>query len=117
EKLFRALPEKSKDKQVQAHALVGLGLVLQTRAENEPLKPEEADKLRKEAEGLFDRVATKYADVKEAAERAKGELFVVRNLAVGKECPDLEGVDSDGKKFKLSDYKGKVVVLDFWAEW
>jgi cytochrome oxidase Cu insertion factor (SCO1/SenC/PrrC family) len=25
-------------------------------------------------------------------------------------------VDQDGKKFKLSDYKGKVVLLDFWSQ-
>ena len=37
--------------------------------------------------------------------------------ALGKEAPDIEGEDSDGKKFKLSDYGGKVVVLDFWAGW
>ena len=35
----------------------------------------------------------------------------------GKTAPDIEGEDIDGKKFKLSDYRGKVVVLDFWGNW
>jgi peroxiredoxin len=52
--------------------------------------------------------------LKEAAEK---ELFVIRNLSIGKTAPDIEGEDLDGKKFKLSDYRGKVVVLDFWAGW
>ncbi len=35
-------------------------------------------------------------------------------LKVGTAAPEIEGEDLDGKKFKLSDYKGKVVMLDFW---
>jgi thiol-disulfide isomerase/thioredoxin len=31
--------------------------------------------------------------------------------------PDLAGEDLDGVAFKLSDYRGKVVLLDFWAHW
>jgi predicted Zn finger-like uncharacterized protein len=38
-------------------------------------------------------------------------------LSVGKVVPDIEGEDIDGQKFKLSDYRGKVVVLDFWGHW
>ena len=37
---------------------------------------------------------------------------VVNTLA-----PDLTGVDFDGAKFKLSDYRGKVVMVSFWASW
>jgi thiol-disulfide isomerase/thioredoxin len=36
---------------------------------------------------------------------------------VGRPAPEIEGEDLDGKTFKLSDYKGKVVLLDFWAMW
>jgi thiol-disulfide isomerase/thioredoxin len=33
-------------------------------------------------------------------------------------APDFEVADlMTGKKLKLSDYKGKVVILDFWATW
>ena len=38
-------------------------------------------------------------------------------LNVGDPAPEIEGEDLDGKKFKLSDYRGKVVFLDFWAHW
>ena len=58
-----------------------------------------------------------YADVEGLAEAAKSSRFEILHLAIGKVAPDIEGEDGDGKKFKLSDYRGKVVVLDFWAEW
>jgi hypothetical protein len=38
-------------------------------------------------------------------------------LAVGVVAPELEGQDENGKTLKLSDYRGKVVMLDFWAGW
>jgi len=38
-------------------------------------------------------------------------------LANGTQAPDFTANDKDGKPVKLSDYKGKTVVLDFWATW
>jgi thiol-disulfide isomerase/thioredoxin len=35
----------------------------------------------------------------------------------GDRAPALEGVDVSGKPLKLSDFRGKVVMLDFWATW
>ncbi|MDR3621240.1 MAG: sigma-70 family RNA polymerase sigma factor [Paludisphaera borealis] len=47
-------------------------------------------------------------------EFASGRLDEMRNLVVGKPAPDFEGVGVDGKPVRLSDFRGKVVVLDFW---
>lgn len=100
--------------------------------------------LRKEAEALFEKVVANYGDVtvykgdsaevvfgKEIGasfrdfkrykatlgEAAEEILFALRNLAVGQIAPDIVGEDIDGKPFKLSDYRGKVVVVTFWATW
>lgn len=36
---------------------------------------------------------------------------------VGKPAPELSGNDADGKPLKLSDTRGKVVLVVFWATW
>jgi peroxiredoxin len=36
---------------------------------------------------------------------------------IGKPAPEIEGKDVDGKTVRLSDLKGKVVLVDFWATW
>ena len=72
-------------------------------------------------EELYQDLADNYGELsygnrnyKELAERA---LFEIRYLSIGKVAPDIEGSDLDGEDFKLSDYRGKVVVLDFWGDW
>ncbi len=45
------------------------------------------------------------------------ENFNTSLLPIGTIAPNWELLNSDGKKRQLSDYKGKVVVMDFWATW
>jgi hypothetical protein len=81
----------------------------------------DAVRLGKEAEKYYERVLADYADVvsnkRPIGDRARHALFEMHNLIVGKPAPDIEGEDLDGKRFKLSDHRGKVVVLDFWGHW
>jgi hypothetical protein len=51
------------------------------------------------------------------ADRIAGPRFEKERLQIGMTAPDIEGVDLEGKTFKLSDYLGRVVVLDFWGDW
>jgi len=54
-----------------------------------------------------------------AAQKIQVDNYVAANhtLPPGLTAPDVEFVTLDGKKMKLSDLRGKVVVLDFWATW
>jgi hypothetical protein len=122
EELLRGILEKNPHKGAQGLACLSLAQRLKGRAEQVPeSQADEADKLRKESEELFERAGAKYGGVKlgsgTVGAAAKTELFELRHLSVGKEAPDIVGQDADGKKFKLSDYRGKVVLLDFWGNW
>lgn len=49
-------------------------------------------------------------------------LFTISTLyslgqEVGEKAPEIELKDNNGKKVKLSDLQGKVVLIDFWASW
>lgn len=47
----------------------------------------------------------------------KQQLDELRALAVGQEAPDIVLPDPSGKSTKLSDLRGKYVLIDFWAAW
>lgn len=44
-------------------------------------------------------------------------LSAQQTIKVGDQAPDFELEASDGKTYKLSDFREKIVVLDFWAMW
>jgi hypothetical protein len=77
-----------------------------------------ADDAAKRAAGVKDleQVAKVTAD-EDLRAQAEDALFEIRHLQVGCEAPDIAGLDIDGVAFKLSDYRGKVILLDFWGFW
>jgi peroxiredoxin len=59
----------------------------------------------------------KYPTNSIVAERYKVESSPASSTAIGAMAPDLAFENPNGKIMKLSDLKGKVVLLDFWAGW
>jgi hypothetical protein len=121
EETLKAILGKSPHREVQAAACLALGQYLKNQTQRRNADPARRDELTKEAEKYLERVVAEYASVPyfrgTSGEAAQAELFEIRNLGIGKAAPEIEGEDLDGQKFKLSDYKGKVVVLDFWGSW
>jgi hypothetical protein len=124
--LIKAVAEKNSDRTARGQAVMALAWEAKGKfAQAGYRQSEDTDKLASEAENAFELIVKDYADCprlnrehgRSLGDLAKQELFELRNLRVGKEAPDIEGEDLDQKKFKLSDYRGKVVVLDFWGDW
>jgi len=114
---LKAILEKDVKPKVKAAAALGLGRVLAEKTDELAEKPAEADKVAAEGEKYLTMAIDLSKDNKVAKEDAEGVLRALRTLRVGKEAPDIKGGDLDGKEFKLSDYRGKVVMLDFWGNW
>ena len=67
---------------------------------------------------MIEATLTEYvSDTESLLKKVKSNLFAIKNLSVGRAAPDIIGNDVDGVSFKLSDYRGKVVFLDFWGDW
>jgi AhpC/TSA family len=125
ERALRTLLAKDTRKEVQGPIMLSLAKVLSERGSALPdAGTKEGARLFAESERLLEQAAEKYPEVKiesfgaggTVASQAKKLLFGLRHLTVGKVAPDIEGLDQDGKQFKLSDYRGKVVLLDFWSQ-
>ncbi len=88
-------------------------------------KAPDLEKLAGDAEKAYEKVLDEYGDCyllrgdekKTLGALAKQFLFSLRHLRVGKVAPDIEAVDLDGAKFKLSDSNDKIRLVVFWASW
>jgi peroxiredoxin len=59
-------------------------------------------------------------EIKSVAEDGRWVEFAPSGLsatALGKKAPDLSMTDTAGKAFRISDFRGEVLVLDFWYVW
>jgi thiol-disulfide isomerase/thioredoxin len=118
--ILRDVLAKNPHLEAKGEACLALARKLKLEAEhsgsNEKAKP-----LDDEAGRLYERVVNEFADIEgrygPLGEIAKNGLFELRYLSVGKQAPEISGEDNEGRTMKLSEFRGKVVVLDFWGEW
>ena len=79
------------------------------------------DALMTQAEAAFERVVKEFGDMPGSrdgtlGQEARSELNEIRNLVPGKPAPEVTGADVDGRPIKLSDYRGRVVLISFWGQ-
>ncbi len=65
---------------------------------------------------ILDKVAKDFESTRITDDAAKLRRRIA-NLRIGGVAPEFSGKDVDGNTIKLSDYKGKVIFLDFWGFW
>jgi len=109
---LRALVAGSPHDRVRAPALFGLGKVLLASKSGES---------RAEGRDCMAAVIEEYGTVQAGGTTygalAEGTVFELEKLQIGMVAPDFETIDENGVAWKLSDYRGKVVVVDFWGFW
>jgi hypothetical protein len=110
---LRSIVAESPHERVRAAALFTLGAVLldSDKAEN-----------KDEGRDCFEAVVSEYGSLSYGGDSnykvaAQGYLYELDKLQIGMAAPDFDTVDENGAKWKLSDYRGKVVVVDFWGFW
>jgi thiol-disulfide isomerase/thioredoxin len=127
--LLGQLADKSKRKEIRAAARFAI-LDYEVDRIDEPLRgeaplpAEEATAKFAVAIGKLMKLGAEFPDVnvstrlgESVAEAARKKIDFINNMTVGKQAPDFECELLDGKKAKLSDFRGNVVVLNVWATW
>jgi peroxiredoxin len=69
-----------------------------------------------EIESLYELLSSKYKDTPSGKSIAKG-IEARKLTAIGKIAPDFTQPDTLGIEVKLSSFRGKYVLVDFWASW
>lgn len=120
EPVLKAVIEKNMNRDEKAAALYALGAVhfknfdaSADRVSGEASKDKALD--------CFQQLNADFADVTiqgfKLSDMTAKMLFEMTNLQVGCEAPEIEGKDADGMGVKLSDYRGKHVIVIFWGGW
>jgi len=74
------------------------------------------DKYEQQMVAYADDIQGKFSDNPGVQQFIK-QMMLVKPISVGHAAPDFTVISIDNKPIKLSDYKGKYVMLDFWASW
>ena len=122
QQFLKTVAEKTTNKEVQGVALFYCALAIDSQANSYESQGNEegAKKFRADAIEMLDK-AVKLAPAAMIGDmtltKAAASELISMKIGVGNPIPEVEGFDLDGKKVKMSSFKGKVVLFDFWATW
>ncbi|MBL9128496.1 MAG: sigma-70 family RNA polymerase sigma factor, partial [Verrucomicrobiales bacterium] len=112
--VLEGLVAKNPDRDVRGWASLVLATFRLDAAENGENRPE-----TDAAIAAFERVAREFGDVSWRGNRLSnlvaGPLRGLKTTSVGRPAPPLEGATIDGEPLRLSEHRGKVVVVVFWV--
>ncbi len=127
---LQEMASEAEDARLRAAARYYLAVSVMRSANAFELTPEDRDDRRRRALGLASGLKAGVEQeeflvpgfrIKEAKRTfAHAEADLVRRIqhaTVGGTLPDLTGARLDGVEESLADYRGRVVLLDFWATW
>lgn len=120
EPVLKAVIEKNTHRDEKAAALYALGAI-HFKNFDASADRASAEASKEKAVECFKQLYADYEDVTiqgfKLSDFAAKMFFEMTSLQVGCEAPEIEGKDADGVNFKLSDYRGKYVIVIFWGGW
>lgn len=121
ERLLATIIEKNPHREVQGQARFAQCSILKQRLDSPRATVASRSPLQSQLEKQLEALIADYGEVKDfrgkLKESAEAQLFEIRFLGIGATPPDVVGEDLDGHSLKLSDFRGKVVLLVFWGTW
>lgn len=120
--VLRAIARFNPHDAIRGQAEFALASSLKARAERNGWRdPTTARTIVAEAEGVLEHMIATCGELSDGRDRlvdlARAQLDSLRTRSVGMVAPEIEDEDTDGRPMRLSDYRGRVVVLSFWGNW
>ena len=113
---LRQILDVNQDRFVRCSAMIALASLVQASEES---RQPEAENLFEQFLAEFDGKLKYHAAGIEQMNRASAvrQLEEIRSHGLGKPAPETVGIDLDGKPMALTEYRGKVVLVSYWATW
>ena len=108
--ILEKIIDQNPDEKVQGVAALGAALLLKSLGDEPELMKKRLTYLRT----AIIQAADQEIGERSVADIASDELYVIRFLVKGREAPPLSGADVGGRMVKISDFRGKILVLLFW---
>lgn len=108
--LLEKIANEHPDQGIQGIAALGAALTLATLGDEPELLKKRLTYLRK---AIIQAAELKVSEIT-VADIAANQLYIIQHLIKGRTAPEFVGTDVAGRLVKLSDFRGKVVVLLFW---